>query len=232
MTGRRRPVVAVDGPAGAGKSTVARLAAERLGYLYVDTGAMYRAVGLACLREGIALDDHVGVAAVARGLGFRFVREADGSVRVLANDEDVTDAVRTEVVGAAASRVGLLPEVRAALVAAQREVGRMGGIVMEGRDIQTNVFPEAEVKIFLTASVAERARRRVGELELRGHTPPPLEEVVRAIAERDQRDSERPTAPLAQAPDATAIDTDGLSIEEVVSRVVELARAAEGAMAT
>jgi cytidylate kinase len=225
--GRQRPVIAIDGPAGAGKSTVASRVAAALGYTYIDTGAMYRAVGWACARAGISPDDPAS-GRIAREVRIEFVDDVVGAPLTVADGVDVTSAIRTQEMGDAASRVSVWPEVRAALLDRQREMGRDGGVVMEGRDVQTHVFPDAEVKVFLTASEEERARRRARDLEDRGLPVPPLENVVAAIRERDERDSGRATAPLAAAPDAVVIDSDSLTIDQVVERIVALARAAEG----
>jgi len=223
----RRPVVAIDGPAGAGKSTVARAAAQRLGYRYIDTGAMYRTVGLICLRRGVSLDDRAGAAAVAEALHIDFAPGVDGGQCVLADGRDVSLAIRTAEMGEVASRVSAIPGVRKVLVRRQREMGRAGGVVMEGRDIQTVVFPDAEVKVFLTASEEERARRRATDLADRGLEVPSIDELIAAIRQRDARDSTRDTAPLAAAPDATVVETDGLTIDEVVATIADLAREAE-----
>lgn len=227
MTARRaRPVLAIDGPAGAGKSTVARLAAERLGFTYVDTGAMYRAVALACQRAGVSWDDGEAAARVARSSELCFMRHGEGEPALHLDGEDVSREIRRPEMGEGASRVSVHPGVRERLVELQRALGRGGGVVMEGRDIQTHVFPDAEVKVFLTASAEERARRRVEQLTLKGLPCPPIEEVLEGIRVRDARDAGREAAPLAAAPDATLVDTDGLSIEQVVDRLVALAREA------
>jgi pantoate ligase/cytidylate kinase len=225
---RERPIVAIDGPAGAGKSTVARAVAERLGYAYIDTGAMYRCVALRCLREGIDPADAAGAAAEAEAIDIEFQPLDDGGQRVIMDGEDVSAAIRENQVSDAASQVSAHPRVRELMVQRQREMGRGGGVVMEGRDIQTNVFPDAEVKVFLSASPEERARRRAGDLQDRGMPVPSMEELTRGIAERDHRDATRATAPLAAAPDATTINTDGMSIEQVVDAVVALAGEFEG----
>lgn len=227
QTPERRPVVAIDGPAGVGKSTVARAVAGRLGYRYIDTGAMYRTVGLVCLRRGVELEDAARAAAVAEELRIDFAPAEDGGQRVLADGEDVSLAIRTAEMGEVASRVSAIPRVREVLVRRQREMGRAGGVVMEGRDIQTNVFPDAEVKVFLTASEEERARRRARDLAERGLDVPPAEELIVAIRQRDGRDSTRDTAPLTAAPDATIVDTDGLTVEQVVAIIADLVRKAE-----
>lgn len=206
-------VIAIDGPAGAGKSTVARAVARALGYTYLDSGAMYRCVALAALREGVDLDDPEAAGAVAERCEISF----DGG-RVLLGGEDVTPAIREPDVTAAASRVSVHPAVRRAMVARQRALIERGRYVAEGRDIGTVVSPEAPLKIFLAASDEERARRRAAE------TGEPFEAVLRAQAERDRRDREREHGALRAAPDAVRLDTTGLGIDEVVERVVALAR--------
>lgn len=230
----RRPVVAIDGPAGAGKSTVTRRVAERLGYLIVDTGALYRAVALAAQRARVAWDDAPALARLAaeleRSAAVRLERASDGSVRVWLDREDVSAAIRTQEISQGASQVSAVPGVRAALLELQRASGRDGGVVLEGRDIGTVVFPNAEAKFFLTASVAIRAQRRFDELVARGEAPS-LEEVKREVIERDTRDSSRPIAPLRQAPDATVVDSSSLEIAAVVERIVEEVRRVEARMA-
>jgi cytidylate kinase len=222
--------VAIDGPAGAGKSTVAREVARRLGYLYVDTGAMYRAVALKALRQGVALDDAAEVTRIAREAQIRLEPPPDGApagsgVRVLLDGEEVGAAIRTPEVSDLSSRVSSFPGVREQMVRRQREMGQGGGVVMEGRDIGTVVFPEAEVKVFLDASTAERARRRRRELEARG-IGAPLARVRQEIEERDARDEGRDTSPMVPAADAVELVTDGLSIQEVIERILALCRAA------
>lgn len=210
--------IAVDGPASSGKGTVARQVAGALGYDHVDTGAMYRAVALACEERGVGWDDAAGAAAVAAGLGFAFPLEA-GRVRVWVDGRDVSDLIRGERVGGGASRVAAIPGVRSALLEAQRGLGRRGGVVMDGRDIGTVVLPDAHLKIYLDASLQERARRR--HLELPGRS---FAEVYEELRLRDERDMNRPVAPLKAAEDAIRIDSTGQPIGEVVARVVELAR--------
>jgi cytidylate kinase len=208
-------VVAVDGPVGSGKSTVARRAAERLGFVYLDTGAMYRAVGLLASEAGVDLSDESLVLPIARGARLRF----DGQGRLWAGDRDVSGLIRSLEMGAAASVVSALPGVRRLLVERQRELGAGADIVMEGRDIGTNVFPDAEVKVFLTARPEVRAARRAAELRAKGEDVDDAE-VLEAVLERDQRDSEREVAPLRRAADAVEVDTSGLTLDEVVETVV------------
>ncbi len=218
--------IAIDGPAGAGKSTVARMVAVRLGLTYLDTGAMYRSVALHCLRKGVDPCDGTAAEEVAQTLRFRFAPSPDGSQRIEVNEEDVTEAVRSPEVAAASSRVAVHAGVRRAMVAVQQRLAAQGGVVMEGRDIGTVVLPSADLKVFLTASAETRAVRRCLELSARG-TPQPLSEVLAQIEERDRRDREREDSPLRPAQDAVIVNTDGLSVEDVVERIVALARERE-----
>jgi CMP/dCMP kinase len=206
-------VIAIDGPAGAGKSTVARGVAGALGITYLDSGAMYRCVAVAALHAAVDLDDAGAVAAIAAGLRIDF----DGE-RVLLDGEDVTAAIREPGATAAASRVSVHPGVREAMVARQRELIATGPYVAEGRDIGTVVSPESPLKIFLTADDEERARRRAAE------SGEPLAQVKTALAERDARDREREHGALRPAEDSVALDTGGLSVDDVVARIVGLAR--------
>jgi cytidylate kinase len=206
-------VIAIDGPAGAGKSSVARAVAAEIGFTYLDSGAMYRCVGLAALEGDISLEDREALGQLAEGLEIGF----DGR-RVLLGGRDVSDEVRAPGVSAAASRVSVHPRVREAMVARQRELIAAGRYVAEGRDIGTVVSPEAPLKVFLTASEEERARRRAAE------TGEPVEEVLAAQRRRDASDSEREHGALRAADDAVRLDTTGLALDEVVGRVVALAR--------
>jgi len=215
-----RPIVAMDGPAGAGKSTVARMVADRLGYLYIDTGAMYRAVAHRVIQEGIALSDHAKIAALARGLDIHF-EVIDGQQHIFADDEDVTQAIRMPEATRLSSPVSAIQGVRKRLVELQRKMGESGGVVMEGRDIGTVVFPDAEVKIFLTASVSERAERRAEQLREMGMEAD-IEQIASEIRERDLRDSSRRHAPLKQAPGSTLVDTDNMTVEQVVEAIVKI----------
>lgn len=224
MTARSRGVVvAVDGPAGAGKSTVSRRLAARLGYTLVDTGALYRAIALAAREAGVPWDDGEALAALAGGLSIELQSSEDGA-RVLVDGRDRSSDIRTPEISQGASVVSAHPAVRDALLSLQRRLGAEGGVVLEGRDIGTVVFPDAEVKIFLTASDDERARRRQAELEQRG-TAQPVEVVLAEIRERDRRDSTRPVAPLREAADAVRVDTTALGLDEVVERLVAIVRA-------
>ncbi len=229
MKSRRKPIVAIDGPAGSGKSTTARLAAQRLGYLYLDTGAMYRAVTLKALREGVDVRDDEAVAKLAEEAQIDLVMR-DGKLTVLLDGEDVTEAIRMPEVSRNIGPVADNPEVRRVLVERQRQLGKEGGVVAEGRDIGTVVFPDAEVKLFLTALPHERARRRHKELLGKGVNLP-LSDIREEIEKRDQEDMSRPVGALRKAPDAIELDTTGLAIEEQVAEVVRLAKAAERRLA-
>jgi CMP/dCMP kinase len=215
-------IIAIDGPAGAGKSTVARAVARRLGYLFINTGAMYRAVAWKALREGIPLDDAGAVGKLA-GESLIELAGGDDSMRVLIDGRDVTGEIATPQVGAAASTVSTISVVRRALVARQQRIGRAGGVVMEGRDIGTQVFPDAEVKIYLDASPEARAQRRYDEDLARGVAVASLEEMKQQIERRDHSDKTRADSPLTQAEDAVYIDSSSMTIDEVVDRIVEIA---------
>ena len=210
--------VAIDGPAGAGKSTVARLVASALGYTYVDTGAMYRAVAWAVLGTGIAPLDTASVCALAERIKIRLDRG-----RVFLDETEITDEIRTPEISNLTSLLSTLPCVRTRLAALQRDMGRQGGVVMEGRDIGTVVLPDAEVKVFLTASQAERVRRRREDLGAAGIELSTVQ-LEADIAARDARDASRNVAPMVPAGDAILLGTDGLDIEQVVSRILELCK--------
>jgi pantoate ligase/cytidylate kinase len=220
----RSPIVAIDGPAGAGKSTVTRAFARRLGLIYLDTGAMYRAVTWWVQRHGVAPDAPSAVAALLADLDLQLSAGRDGEQQVCINGHDVTTAIRSPEVTAQVSLVAALGCVRQALTAQQQAMGRRGGLVAEGRDIGTAVFPDAELKVFLTATTAERARRRALDLEQRGFAVPPLSELEHQIAERDRLDSSREVAPLRMAADAVELVTDGMTIESVIQALVDLFR--------
>lgn len=216
-----RPTVAIaiDGPSGAGKSTISRLVAEQLGYIYVDTGAIYRALGLHVLRCGVDPSDEAAVAAL---LPVDISISYDGrGQRILLGPEDVSDSIRTPAASRAASQVSAHPCVRAFLLEMQRDMARKHSCVMDGRDIGTVVLPDARIKIFLTADVEDRARRRMLELEQKG-TPQAFEEVLADMKERDFRDSHRPVAPLRKADDAHLLDTTGNTREQSIRAVLSL----------
>ncbi|MDB4988436.1 MAG: Cytidylate kinase [Myxococcaceae bacterium] len=216
-------VVALDGPAGAGKSTAARLLAERLEYVLVDTGALYRGVALAALDRGVAWDDGAALGALVDALALTFVRDSEGRQRLHIDGLDRSGEIRTPQISDGASRVSRHRQVRASLLGLQRRLGESGRVVLEGRDIGTVVFPDAEVKVFLTASDEARAQRRYDELTLAGHALQ-FETVLAEIRDRDKRDSERDIAPLKPAHDAILMDTSGITLEEVVAQLEAIVR--------
>lgn len=217
-------IIAIDGPAGSGKSTVAQLVARRLGFKYLDTGAMYRAVAVLASARGIDLDDDEALARLASEEEISFEHEGIDPLpsRVFIGRLDVTAAIRTPAADKAVSAVARLPLVRESMVVQQRHLGAGGNSVVEGRDIGTVVFPDAAVKVFLTASADERARRRTAQHEAGGHAVD-TREVAEALLARDHADSTREVSPLAAAPDAIEVDTTGLTIEQVVERIASLA---------
>lgn len=212
----KRIIVAIDGPAGAGKSTLARRVADKLGFLYINTGAMYRAVALWAMRLNVATSDMHRLEQLAEAAQIELAANED---RVMLNGEDVSEAIRGPEVSQAASQVSAVPGVRRALLAMQRKMAETSSVVMEGRDIGSVVFPHAQVKIFLDADPKERARRRAAEMDAS------IDSVVGELNQRDERDRQRKEAPLVQAPDAQLVDTTGLSLEEVEEIVLRLVRA-------
>jgi cytidylate kinase len=215
-------MIAIDGPAGAGKSTLATMLAETLGFQLIETGALYRAVGKFAKERGIAWDDEPALAAVAHDLEVRF-QFSDGANRTIVNGEDLTAELREEWVSDAASRVSSVQKVRDALLSLQRDLGRASDSVMEGRDIGTVVFPDADAKFFVTAEARERARRRVEQLKEAGeYEDTSFAVVLRDIEERDRRDRERETAPLLKADDAILIDTTELSADQAMDKMLRV----------
>jgi CMP/dCMP kinase len=215
-------IIAIDGPVGSGKSTVARRVAEMLGYTHLDSGAMYRAVGLKALREGVPLDAPERLSALAEGAHIDLV-SSDGKLRVVLDGEDVTEAIRAPEVSHAASVVAVVPGVRHPMVAEQRRAGAAGGVVMEGRDIGSVVFPHADLKIFLDASPEVRAGRRQRELAEKGESLE-FEKVLEEVHMRDRRDREREMSPLVRAEDAVTVDNTAMDAEETARVIVLLAR--------
>jgi cytidylate kinase len=215
-------IIAIDGPVGSGKSTVARRVAEMLGYTHLDSGAMYRAVGLKALRDGVPLNSPDRLSALAEAARIDLVPR-DGKLRVLLNSEDVTDEIRAPEVSHAASVVAVVPGVRHPMVAEQRRAGEQGGVVMEGRDIGSVVFPHADLKIFLDASPQVRASRRQREFEEKGE-PMEFEKVLAEVHERDRRDRGREMSPLVRAADAVVVDNTAMDAEETARVIVLLAK--------
>ncbi|MBL8519225.1 MAG: (d)CMP kinase [Betaproteobacteria bacterium] len=209
------PVIAIDGPTASGKGTVAQAVAARLGYHYLDSGALYRLVGLAAVRKGIDLQDAAGLAALAASLDVRF----DGD-RIILGGADASDAIRTEEAGQNASRVAAVPAVRAALLRRQQAFRQPPGLVADGRDMGSVIFPDAKPKFFLTASVEARAERRVNQLKQKGNSAI-LADVLKELTQRDERDMNRPVAPLKCLPDAYLIDTTELSAAQAVERILD-----------
>lgn len=212
--------VAIDGPAGAGKSTIAKAVAAKKGYVYVDTGAMYRAMALYFLRANISKDDEAKISASVDDIKVS-IKYEDGAQHVILNDEDVTGLIRTEEVGNMASATSVYSAVRTKLVALQQELAKTTDVIMDGRDIGTVVLPNADVKVFLTASVECRAKRRFDELKAKGENPD-FDKIAKDIEERDYRDSHREISPLKQAEDATLVDSSDMTIDEVVDAIINL----------
>ncbi len=217
---KRELIIAIDGPSGSGKSTLSRLLAAALNYINIDTGAMYRSVGLAAHRAGIDPADSQALAELCARLTIEFVRSGTAE-RVLLDGEDISEAIRTPEMSLMASRVSACPAVREAMGRLQRAMGDQGGVVLEGRDIGTVVFPQAEVKFFLLASVAERGRRRFEELQAKG-LQVDLQQTIAEVEQRDAADCNRQHAPLLQADDALAIDTTAMAIDQVLQEMLEI----------
>ena len=215
-------VIAIDGPSGAGKSTLTRLLAQRLGYIHIDTGAMYRTLALAVSRSGVPVDDEAAVVAVCRKVEIELGRDGSCS-RVMANGEDVSEAIRTPEISMLTSRIAAQRAVREVLLGLQRDLGRDGGVILEGRDIGTVVFPDAEVKFFLSASAEERGRRRFLELREKGCMAT-LEETIAEVVQRDEQDADREFAPLKKSDDALEIDSTGVPVAAVLDRMEQLFR--------
>jgi cytidylate kinase len=220
--------IAIDGPAGAGKSTVAKQLAKELNAVYIDSGAMYRAVAWACVNSGVDQSNEAIVSETAKRIRIRFILPGSGDdvQRIEVDGVDATSLIRTEQISQAASAISAIPAVRACLVAEQQELARCGSVVMEGRDIGTVVLPDAQIKIFLTASIEERARRRFEQNREKGDASASFETIKEEIRIRDERDSTRATSPLKAAPDAVWIDSDHLGVTDVVAKIKHLAEIA------
>ncbi|MBR1395980.1 MAG: (d)CMP kinase [Selenomonadaceae bacterium] len=216
-----KKIVAVDGPAGAGKSTVSKIVAQKLGYTYIDTGAMYRAVAYKVLRQGKPVTEQL-ITDIVRDIDID-LQYVDGVTKVFVDGEEITGEIRTPEVSSIASKVATIGFVREKLTELQRKMATRGGVIMDGRDIATHVLPNADVKIFLTASIEERARRRYDELKAKGYDIN-LDEVAKEIALRDKQDTEREIAPLIKAEDAVLLDTTNKTIDEVVDDILNLCR--------
>ena len=213
--------IAIDGPAGAGKSTIAKAVARELGYVYIDTGAMYRAVGLFCLDQAIALTDEARVSEAVRDIDITIAYDEEGVQQVFLNGANVSTRIRTQQVGDAASTVSQYPAVREKMVKLQQSLAEHTSVVMDGRDIASKVLPHADTKIYLTASVEERARRRANELREKGETCD-IAEVEAEIRARDDRDMHRQHSPLIQVPEAVLVDSSTLTIDETIDRILEI----------
>ena len=218
----RELIIAIDGPSGAGKSTITRLLADRLGYVFLDTGAMYRAVALAAQRKGVAADDDGALEEICRTIRISFVRN-NGCCRVILDDEDVSEFIRNPEISLLTSRISARKVVREFMLRFQREMARDGGVILEGRDIGTIVFPDADVKFFLSASAEERGRRRYTELKAAGKDVD-LRTTIAEVMQRDEQDVRREHAPLRRADDAVGIDSTLLTIDQVLERMERVVR--------
>lgn len=214
----KEPVITIDGASGTGKGTVSQLLANRMGWRFLDSGALYRVLALAAQKHGVAFDNEEALEVLAEHLDVQFIAQESNNSKIILEGEDVTEVIRTEKMGNAASIVGALPAVRAALLSRQRAFRETPGLVADGRDMGTVVFPDAELKIFLTASPEERALRRFNQLKERG-IDVTLSDLIEELRERDRRDQERTIAPLKPADDAICINTDHLSVAQVVERI-------------
>lgn len=219
----KRRSIAIDGPSGAGKSTLAKMLAEELGFLYVDTGAIYRTVGLYTKRRGVDPQDQEQVIDLLKDIQIKMAYGEDGLQHMLLNGEDVTEAIREHVVSGYASKVSAIPEVRAFLLEMQRSLAREHDVIMDGRDIGTQVLPNADVKLFLTAAAEDRAQRRYAELLERGQEAD-YDQILKDVVDRDARDMNRAAAPLRQAEDALLVDTTGNTLEQSFSTLLGLVR--------
>lgn len=215
-------IVAIDGPSGSGKSTVAKLLAKKLGYTYIDTGAMYRAVALQAKRGNVDINDSAALSMLCDSVKIEFIPD-NGGLRTILNGEDASEAIRTPEMSMAASDISARKEVRAALLSLQRRMGENGGVVLEGRDVGTVIFPNAEAKFFLDASLEERGKRRYKELVAKGNNVT-LEQTIEDVRKRDINDSSRDIAPLKMAGDAVLVDSTNLGVEEVVEKMLEVVK--------
>lgn len=221
----KKIIVAIDGPSGSGKSTVAKRLAGKLGYMYIDTGAMYRAVALQAKRDNIDINDSAALIRLCESVKLEFVPD-NGGLRTILNGEDVSEAIRTPEMSMAASDISARKEVRQALLSLQRRMGESGGVVLEGRDVGTVIFPNAEAKFFLDASLEERGKRRYKELAAKG-IDVTLEQTIEDVRKRDINDSSREIAPLKMADDAVLVDSTNIGVEEVVEKMIEVIKSRE-----